>query len=343
MKLKDVGEFGLIERIKQIVARPNRNIIIGIDDDAAAFAPTPGWLTLATADTLTETIHFDPGYFTFQQLGWRALAANLSDIAAMGGHPKFALFCMALPERLEAEAVLQIYEGAQELADRFDVAIVGGDTTQSPQHLMLSLTVLGEVEPDKIIRRSGAKPGDAIFVTGDGGGAHAGLRALQNKVFHEDNEAQTAIAKHLQPMPRVDAARALVANFKINAMIDVSDGVASEVHHICQQSNTGARIFAADLPLSAATRHVADSLKESAVDYALYGGEDFELLFTAPAGLETEIHDCLVSETELACHRIGEITASSGEVTLIDPAGKSVPLAAKGFRHFQSEAANLHR
>ncbi len=180
MQLKEIGEFGLIDRIKNIVDTSSAELIVGIGDDAAAFRSSKDHLTLVTTDALIEGVHFDLDYFTFQQLGWRALAVNLSDIAAMGGLPKYAVFSLGLPEKLQVESVEEFYRGAKELGDKFQTAVIGGDTTQSPDRLFVSVTIVGEVEENKLTRRSGAQVGHAVFVTGTLGGAHAGLQLLKS-------------------------------------------------------------------------------------------------------------------------------------------------------------------
>ncbi|MCH7675912.1 thiamine-phosphate kinase, partial [candidate division KSB1 bacterium] len=197
MQLKEIGEFGLIDRIKNIVDTSSAELIVGIGDDAAAFRTSTDLLTLLTTDALIEDVHFDLDYFTFYQLGWRALAVNLSDIAAMGGRPKYAVFSLGLPEKIQVESVEEFYQGAKELGDKFQTAVIGGDTTQSPDRLFVSVTVVGEVEENKLTQRSGAQVGDAVFVTGTLGGARAGLNVQKSLDTNLKEKYPCLTDKHL--------------------------------------------------------------------------------------------------------------------------------------------------
>ncbi len=347
MQLKEIGEFGLIDRIKNIVDTSSAELIVGIGDDAAAFRSSKDHLTLVTTDALIEGVHFDLDYFTFQQLGWRALAVNLSDIAAMGGLPKYAVFSLGLPEKIQVESVEEFYQGAKELGDKFQTAVIGGDTTQSPDRLFVSVTVVGEVEEEKLARRSGAQVGDAVFVTGTLGGAQAGLQLLKSSNIPPyqggikggvpstaDSKHGALIEKHLTPQPRINEARFLVDNFPIHAMIDISDGLASEINHICNQSDVGAVLSADEIPIDSATQETADFFKDKALDYALTGGEDFELLFTAPANVTDELQKKFRAKFGFECVRIGVIKNQPEGINLKTTDGKQVPILAKGYEHF---------
>ncbi|MFQ5650217.1 MAG: thiamine-phosphate kinase [bacterium] len=334
MKLEEVGEFGLIERIKQIVHQSFGKLVVGIDDDAAVFESSPGFLTVVSTDAFIETVHFDLSYFSFYQLGWRVLAASLSDIAAMAGVPKVAVFSIGLPASIEVESVEQFYRGAKALADRFETAIIGGDTTASPGKLFISITVIGEVEEEKVTRRSGARPGDGVFLTGVAGVSHAGLLALRSQKAGDRAAFRGVEERHLLPLPRVYEARCLVERFPIHAMIDVSDGVACEIHHICAHSRVGARLVVDRIPIDSGAEEVASLMSQNALDYALYGGEDFELLFTAPAQLGDEIRERMSARFDLACTCIGEITTQSEGICLEDASGRKRELGKKGYDHF---------
>jgi len=342
MQLREIGEFGLIDRIKNIVDASSAELIVGIGDDAAAFRTSTNLLTLLTTDVLIEGVHFDLEYFTFQQLGWRAFAVNLSDIAAMGGRPKYAVFSLGLPEKIQVESVEEFYQGAKELGNKFQTAVIGGDTTQSPDRLFISVTVVGEVKEEKLTLRSGAEVGDAVFVTGTLGGAHAGLRLLKSGDTRLSPPSRGELKggvltdKHLTPQPRINEARFLVDNFPIHSMIDISDGLASEINHICKQSNVGALLTADDIPIDSATREAADFFNEKALDYALTGGEDFELLFTAPDKVAEELHSKFSKKLGCGCVRIGVIKARGEGVNLQTSDGKQVPILAKGYEHFGS-------
>ncbi|HEX9654748.1 MAG TPA: thiamine-phosphate kinase [bacterium] len=333
MKLSDLGEFGLIDRIKNLVASDSRGILVGIDDDAAAVQISPDKILLATTDALIEGVHFDLSYFNFYQLGWRALAANLSDIAAMGGQPLYALVSVGLPTHLEVANALDFYRGMKALGDQFQTAIVGGDTTQSPDRVFISITVLGQAQAERLLRRSGAQIGDAVFVTGDLGGSVAGLCALKSPDHKLRAKYPAAIEKHLLPRPRVHEAQFVVENFPIHAMIDISDGLASEVHHICRLSKVGALVYEEKIPIAAETRAVADHFKEAPLEYALYGGEDFELLFTAPGEASDELPKKFYEKFGLPCTNIGVIENQTVRLRKSD--GATEELSSLGYDHFR--------
>ena len=353
MNLKQIGEFGLIDRIKTIVEPSSPALAAGIGDDAAAFRTSSDRLTLVTTDVLIEGVHFDLKYFTFLQLGWRALAVNLSDIAAMGGRPKYAVLALGLPEKMDVESVEEFYRGGNELCDKFQTAIIGGDTTHSPDRLFISVTLLGEVEEEKLTLRSAAKVGDAVLVTGSLGAAQAGLNLLKSNnippfkggskggVSSTSSGLATAdgilTEKHLRPQPRIAEARFLVEHFPIHAMIDISDGLASEINHICKQSRVGALLNTDDIPINSATREAAALFKEQPLDYALNGGEDFELLFTTPAECADELQSKFREKFGFDCSRIGTIKSHDKGICLQSSDGKQVPITAKGYEHFSAK------
>jgi thiamine-monophosphate kinase len=286
---------------------------------------------------------------------------NLSDIAAMGGRPKYAVFSLGLPEKIQVESIEEFYQGAKKLGDKFQTAIVGGDTTQSPDRLFISVTVVGEVEEEKLTRRSGARVGDAVFVTGTLGGAQAGLQLLTSDTSpfpprgapplsppsrgelkggvssRADSMHGVLIDKHLSPQPRINEARFLVENFRIHAMIDVSDGLASEINHICKQSNVGAFLNADEIPIDSATQEAADFFKDKPLNYALRGGEDFELLFTAPEEIANELQKKFREKFGFECSKIGVIKEQADGIILEDTDGKQVPIPAEGYEHFGAE------
>lgn len=335
MDLKEIGEFALIDRIKSIVDPAGADLVVGLGDDAAAFKTTGDRLILVATDALVEGVHFDLSYFSFHQLGWRALAVNLSDIAAMGGLPNYAVVSIALPAKTPSESVEEFYRGAKQVGDEFHTLIIGGDTTQSPDKIFISVTMMGEVATEKLTRRSRAKVGDAIFVTGALGGAKAGLGVLKSGNKKLKAEYRTLIEKHLMPEPKVAEGRFLVKNFPIHAMIDISDGLASDVHHICRQSGVGATLCEAKIPIDSATVAVAEILKQKPCDYALRGGEDFELLFTLPADFAEPLQDKFCKQVGYDCHRIGTLTGKAGSVVLELTDGTLEQIHAdQGYHHF---------
>ena len=332
MDIKEIGEFGLIERIKKTISRPPAEVFVGIDDDAAAYVVSEDILQLITTDILVEHVHFNMEYFTFSQLGWRSLAANLSDIAAMAGTPQYAVVSIAIPDVIKVESIEELYGGMQELADLFSVSIIGGDTTRSKSGLVINIAVIGSVNKQKITLRSGALPGDAVFSTGDLGGSIAGLQVLsKNKA---GIKADAVIRKHLTPMPRVKEAEFLSRNIDIHAMIDVSDGLASEVGHICRCSSVGAEIEEALFPIDDETRAVAAHFDDDALDYALSGGEDFELVFTADEKAVNAVKVKFEEQFSIQLSKIGIVTPAERGIVLCTKQNKIKQLHESGWNHF---------
>jgi len=301
------GEFGLIEWIRQQVAAHPR-LTLGIGDDTAAFrfpAPTD---CLITVDMLMEGTHFTLPPATLAQVGHKALGVNLSDIAAMGGAALAAVVSVALPRRFEWGEIRELHAGIQSLADEFGVALAGGDTNRWDGPLVISVTVLGETQGEGPIRRSGAQVGDWIMVTGSLGGSLAG--------------------RHLDFVPRLREARLLQESVRLHAMIDISDGLAADLHHILDESRVGAVLFEEAIPVSDAATAANDS--RTPLEHALGDGEDFELLFTLSPDEGRQLLDSPPFDTPLA--HIGEITASRG-CFLRNAAGVLTPLPRKGWVH----------
>ncbi|MGQ9560968.1 MAG: thiamine-phosphate kinase [Candidatus Oleimicrobiaceae bacterium] len=334
MRLAEIGEFGLIARLKVICGEPPAEVVVGIDDDAAAFRPRPDELVVVTTDALVEGVHFRWDYFTPFQLGWRSLAANISDVAAMAAEPQYAVVSIAIPSSLEVEKVEELYRGMVALGGMYGVRIVGGDTTSSPDRLFLSITVFGTAPAQAVVRRAGARVGDALYVTGFLGQAHAGLLVLTRPTVFRNDQFPTAVARHLQPMPRVQEALFLRQKLRLTSMIDVSDGLASEVHHLCRLGNVGAVVEQGLIPISPEARAVAAQLGKRAVDFALGGGEDFELLFTAEESSVRRIQPLFEEKFGLALSKVGEIVSPQQGVQLRLESGEMLPLAMVGWDHF---------
>lgn len=314
MKLKDLGEFGLIKRLADDISINDAQVVAGIGDDAAAIKAGGPKLILFTTDSLIENVHFTCSTITPYQIGWKALAVNLSDIAAMGGVPKHGLVSIGLPPQTPVDFVDSFYQGIKDLANKFKVNIVGGDTARSPQ-LIVNISLLGEVEEEYLALRSGAKAGDKVLVTGDLGGSAAHRLA----------------GKHLPPRPRVEEGRVIVRRLWPTSMIDISDGLASDLRHICESSQVGAKIWSQKIPVSEKTRQMSEQSGKDFLRLALEGGEDYELLFTAsPRRLSK-----LMSEIDVSMTVIGEITDQKGKLLLIDKEGKLHPLESKGYEHFK--------
>ncbi|MDQ7798191.1 MAG: thiamine-phosphate kinase [Candidatus Edwardsbacteria bacterium] len=323
-----ISEFGLIDIIKRRYQTANKGLIVGIGDDAAVFAIGKTRSGLLTIDTLVDKIHFDLAYTSFEDLGHRALAANLSDIAAMGGRPVLAVVSITIPRDSTIKDIEKIYAGMKRLAKKHGVAVCGGDTVAG-RELSLTIAVYGEGRKNNIGLRSGAKAGDAVLVTGTLGAAQAGLDLL-NSGFKIQNSK--LIKKHLRPEPRVREARLLASKFKLHAMIDISDGLASELHHIARESRVGIVVDQGALPVAEEAVTAANILKKDPLEYCLYGGEEYELLFTLPARQANEAR-IILGRAGTTCSVIGQVVKGNG-VRMIGSDLKNVKIPDKGYKHF---------
>ncbi|MBI3026902.1 thiamine-phosphate kinase [Candidatus Woesearchaeota archaeon] len=274
MKIKELGgEFELIKKIKDKTKASSKEVVVGIGDDAAVLKYDEFTYLLFTTDMLVENDHFSMRHSKPEQIGMKAVEQNVSDIAAMGGLPKHALISLALPDSIDVRFVDGLYNGIHEKCRRYNISIVGGNISHSKE-IVVNIALIGFVEKKYLALRSGAKIGDLIFCSGDVGKSTAGLELLRNGLNGESTK------KHLEPQCRLDLARKLV-KVGISSMIDVSDGVAPEVKHICEESKVGAVIYADKIPISNDTLTDSKKLNKNGIDFALYGGEDFELVFTA--------------------------------------------------------------
>ncbi len=354
-RISEIGEFGLIDRIATLV-QPTESCLSrlkkGIGDDSAVIELSNGKLQVVSTDLLIEQIHFDLLTTPLEHLGAKAVSVNVSDICAMNAKPLYATISIGLANNISVEMVEQLYKGAANVAKQYGIAIVGGDTSASVTGLVISVTIVGEVDADKITYRSGAKPGDLICITGDLGRSFAGLKVLMRErqtmleTFAENpdmdkstykadlSDYQKVIEKHLLPKARVDAVKFFhEVGLVPTSMIDVSDGVGSELKHLCRSSQTGALIEETKLPILAETREVSDEFEDDATTYALFGGEDYELLFTiSPTDL-----DKLSSFPDV--HIIGKMLPQSAGIKLRDLFGTDIDLTkTSGFDHFTASA-----
>jgi thiamine-monophosphate kinase len=344
-RVGDAGELALLARIaRRVGPSAGGAVVLGIGDDTAALAPTPGTLTLVTADALVEGVHFRRSTSSAADVGWKAMAINCSDIASMGGAPTAAIVSLMLPAALEVAWVDGLYAGLTAAAGAFGLAIVGGNLAEAPV-VVVDVTVLGEVPPDRLRRRSGAAPGDLVAVTGTLGRAAAGLLALEAGTrgvagdapyAAPDGTAARAIESQRRPQPRLRAGRTLGALAGVHAMIDLSDGLALDVWRVCEASGVGVRIDAARLPIDEAVPVVAGRHGRDPLDVALAGGEDYELLFTVAPAAAAHVLARLKAEAAITATVVGEIvTAASGRVVRV--AGQDRPLEARGWTHFHLE------
>jgi thiamine-monophosphate kinase len=336
--LKDLGEFGLIDRISAEFTPTNTETIRGIGDDAAVIDSGSDTYTLVSTDMLVEGVHFDLSYVPLHHLGYKAVAVNVSDIAAMNGIPKQITVSLALSSRFTVEAIDALYQGIKIACDDYKVDLVGGDTTTSRSGLIISVTAIGMVEKSKVVYRHTAKPNDIICATGDLGGAYLGLQILEQEkqVFLSNPDMQPQLEgkdyllkRQLKPEARMDVIYELNDLGVVpTSMIDISDGLASEIMHLCRLSKTGAVIFEDKLPIHGETYNTAIDYKIDPVTCVLNGGEDYELLFT----VKQEDFPKIKNQADIAL--IGYMTNMPKEILLSTKSGTNIPIRAQGWVHF---------
>jgi len=330
MKVSELGEFGLIDLLAKMVPEPqSKQLILGIGDDAAAWRTGPA-TQLLTTDSLFQDVHFSLSTTPWEALGWKALAVNLSDIAAMGGVPQYAVVSLALPGHTAVSDITALYRGMIELAGQHQVAIIGGDTCRAPL-VSITVTVLGStINQDKpMLTRSAARPGDKVAVTGFLGAAAAGLEMLTEQLQFDSKAVAELRNAFLRPRPRVKEGQSLVGQ-GVKAAIDISDGLVSDLAHVCRASRVGARVEVARLPVPPA---VKANFGERSLGLALGGGEDYELLFTAAAAAIAKVKGTVSCPVTV----IGEIVADKeSKVVLIDADGRPFPADRAGWEHFKA-------
>ena len=340
VSLGGLGERELIRRIRRSAAASSASpgVEVGIGDDTAVLAVPPGHKLLATTDLLIEDVHFRRTSTAPADIGWKALAVNLSDIAAMGGIPRWALVALAVPADTDVEAVDAFYAGMAEAAEPHGVTVVGGDTSASPGGWTVNVTLLG-IHPGEPRLRSHARAGDAVAVTGSLGVSAAGLHALEIGLDRA-RDAGLAAARlgeitrvHLRPRARVAEGRWLGQAPGVHAMMDCSDGLATDLGHICRESGVGARVRLDRVPISAAARETARAVGGDAREWAASGGEDYELLLTCDPAEADHLSAGLAEATGTPLTVIGRIEGAAGETVFVDAAG--APVAVRGgFEHF---------
>jgi thiamine-monophosphate kinase len=318
------GEFDRIAEIRRRAARRSSSVVLGIGDDAALLRPAPGCDTAISTDLIVEGVHFNLDWASAELIGHKALAVSVSDMAAMGARPFAALFSIALPAALGDEFQRRLYAGIFALAGRFAIQIVGGDSSSSPGPVFVDSVLVGEVERGRALRRSGARPGDDLWVSGTLGSSAWGLELLRGGARLETSAGSDhdAILTHLAPEPRVALGRALAERRLAAAAIDLSDGLSSDVRHLCEESHVGVVIEAAALPT------------HRPLEAALHGGEQFELLFASRPAVASDVAE-LTDVLGLSLTRIGRFGGPQDRV-LLDNDGTTSPLSAKGWDHFAS-------
>ncbi|MBI1734372.1 MAG: thiamine-phosphate kinase [Candidatus Rokubacteria bacterium] len=328
----DLTERGVIDTARR-AAGVGTGVRTGIGDDCAVLEPDRGELLLATTDLMIEDVHFRRRYAEPADIGWKSLAVNLSDIASMGGRPRWALVALACPEGTTPEEIEAFYEGLHALAAEHGVAVVGGDTSSSPRGWTVNVTVLGGARRPRL--RSTARAGDLVAVTGPLGRSAAGLAVLEGGAPAGVPAAALAdvTGAHLRPSPRVREGRWLGEADGVTAMIDLSDGLTVDVGHLAEESGLGARVELSRVPVSDATRRVAEALRVDPLPWATGGGEDYELLLTCAPGAVDALREGLARATGTELTIVGAMVAAAGGVTFVDAAGR-VTSAAPGWQHF---------
>jgi len=332
--LSELGEFGLIEFIQKSVTKSRnahfaswKHLLVDTGDDAAAWQSN-SHIQMATTDTMVQDTHFDLRFITWEELGYKAMAVNLSDIAAMGGMPEYALISLALPGELDVEAIHKLINSMIHLAGEFGVAIVGGNLAAAP-NIVITITIIGCSKGKTLLRRSTASPGNQIAVTGHLGLSAAGLEMLKGKASLNPETSDFLRRAHVQPIPRIKEGQILV-ECGVNTAIDISDGLIADLNHICESSKVNARIELERIPIHPSIKANFSNYKQ----LALHGGEDYELLFIADKTIITRVKQALNCPVTV----IGDITEeeSPQRVIIIDSKGKAISCKKGGWEHFKN-------
>jgi thiamine-monophosphate kinase len=333
MELREIGEFGFIRRVSQgCLVRPE-GVERAIGDDAAAFVVPSDRLTLVTTDLLVERVHFLRDATTPFNLGYKAMAVNLSDIAAMGGTPREAFVSTAIPTGCPVEYLDGLYDGMKSLAARHGVNILGGDTTGSEVDLVLNVTVVGYVQRNEILYRSGAKPGDVVCVTGNVGDSRAGLHLVLEHARPADPAMERLFNAHILPRPHLEEGRFLATSGAATAALDVSDGLSSDLMHLVEESRVGIRVQGDRIPISPELRDYCTRSGRDPIRYALSGGEDYVLAVTVRADAFDAVSREFSARFGRPLHRIGEVT-ETGLLELVTPDGRLEEIRSTGWDHF---------
>ncbi|TCK67972.1 thiamine-phosphate kinase [Winogradskyella wandonensis] len=335
--LSELGEFKLIEHLTEHFKINHKSTVLGIGDDAAILSPSKKQIVVTT-DLLVEGVHFDLSYVPLKHLGYKAVMVNVSDVCAMNANPTQITVSIAVSNRFPVEALEELYAGIETASRLYNVDVVGGDTTSSTSGLIISITAIGEVEEDKVVKRSGAKPNDLVVVTGDLGGAYMGLQVLEREkaVFKVNPQNQPDLSmytyiveRQLKPEARKDIVDLLKQlEVKPTSMIDISDGLSSEIIHICKQSNVGVDLYENKIPLDPQVIGTCEEFNIDSTTIALNGGEDYELLMT----IAQEDYPKIKGNPNLTV--IGYITEAERGMHLVTRAETKIPIIAKGWKSF---------
>lgn len=327
-----LSEFELIEYIAAGTRRPAPGVVVGIGDDCAVLQPTAGMLQLVSTDALIESVHFDRGWHPPELLGAKAASVNISDIAAMGGIPRYAFLALGLPVGIAQEWVKLLLDGFMAKLAEHGVVLIGGDTVRTPGPLMLTVTVIGEAPHGEVCYRSGARPGEVVLVSGPLGGAAAGLAICRSGDHALAERYPDLVLAHLDPAAKNPLGRELGRSGLVSAMLDTSDGLATDLAHLCRRSGVGIEINAASLPMAKDLAAVAAALGEDSLAWTLRGGEDYQLVFTAApdavAGLVRLANDCCGH----TLFPVGRVIAGAGVFLCGDGARREISM--QGYDHF---------
>jgi thiamine-monophosphate kinase len=336
MLLYELGEIPLVERLQSLARQADDDLKIGIGDDCAVISRPDGKAWLLTTDCLVEDVHFRLGFTTLEDLGAKAVAVNVSDIAAMGGTPRFGLVTLGLPRTTPVSDVEALYMGIRRSCEHYGVSLVGGDTTRAPQ-MLLSVVLLGEQDEASVVSRSSASVGDLIYVTGTLGDSVLGLALLEEGETPGSTSADVRwlVQRHLVPHPRARIGRSLAESGLASAMIDISDGLSTDLRRLCTASGVGARIELERLPRSSPLKAVGPERGLDPLEVALRGGEDYELLFTVPE----EKSEALATELPRSgplLTRIGVVTPAEDGLVVQQLDGLPRALSEEGYNHFRA-------
>lgn len=334
MKLQEIGEFGLIEKLSEGCLHKEKHVIRAIGDDAAVFIQSAGEVVLVTTDMLVERVHFLRNATTGFNLGYKALAVNLSDIAAMGASAREAFISIAIPEDCSIEFIEDMYRGMKYLAAGFQVNLLGGDTTASPKDLVINVAVVGSAPQEEILYRDGAKNKDLIYCTGYLGDSRAGCHLIVNGIKTESDVFKALKNAHLIPRPMLMEGKFLGGFGGVHAAIDISDGLSSDLGHILKQSRVGAKIYAEKMPISENLKIFCEQFNMDPVKYAVGGGEDYVLLFTVSPDRAQKLYKKYHEIFEFSLFEIGEIN-DSDQLVLEFPNGKTEQILPTGWNHFK--------
>jgi len=337
--LLQVGEFGLISRFQSLLKYHSPQTILGIGDDCAVYRTSDERCQVISTDALVEGVHFDLKTHSPEILGRKALAVNVSDIAAMGAEPKLALISIAIPDRFSVTFLNQFYRGLNRASKEYKIELVGGDTVSSPKHFFINISIIGDAKGNRIFTRKGAQVGDKIFVTGTLGDSSLGLKILSSSRKKWKGRAawkKILTHKHLSPQPRLALSQALAkSKLSITSMIDISDGLGQDMSHICRESDVGANLRESCFPRSKALIKFCDINKLESKSLVLSGGEDYELLFTLSPESDNKLESYSIT-TDVPVTFIGEITDTPGQISLVGENGKRKILQKpEGFNHFK--------